>query len=319
MQTKKFNYQEFIAKLVSFAPRQLEGETLARNFLISLLKESSINFTLQKFQTEIPLTQKVFLSADDKKLKCEGCAFVSGKIENNDVVLSSLLPSAICQEIANINFNPRCEGISLKNYYFAPAICVDYREVSSVIKAKKIKGEIVVERVKYQSANILVGNLKNPKTISFAHYDSIKKGAIDNASGVAILMKAILEKPEILKNNLLIFSGSEELSYDKPVYWGRGFRAFEKIYLSILNGAKKIIVIDCVGNAPVVNIKDLAIAKLAFPISSLNKIGKKIEIITANLDDLMQVYHSDLDDGRKIEERYLDEAFDLISTRFGEK
>lgn len=316
MQTKKFNYQEFIAKLVSFAPRQLDGETMTRNFLISMLKENSVKFTLQKFQTEIPLTQKVFLSADDKELKCEGCSFVSGKIENNDVVLSSLLPSAICQEITNINFNPRCEGISLKNYYFAPAICVDYREVSSVIKAKKIKGEIIVKKVKYQSANILVGNLKNPKTISFAHYDSIKKGAIDNASGVAILMKTILEKPEILKKNLLIFSGSEELSYDKPVYWGRGFRAFENKYFSILNGAKKIIVIDCVGNAPVVNIKDLAIAKLAFPISNLNKIGKKIEIITANLDDLMQVYHSDLDDGRKIEERYLDEAFDFLLSFF---
>jgi hypothetical protein len=312
MQTEKFDYQKFIAKLVSFSPRQVEGEKKAGDFLISLLKKNVINFVLQKFSVEIPLTQRATLLVNGKKMKCEGCSFSSGKIKNNDVIISSLLSSSICQEIPNINFNPRCAGISLKNYYFVPALCVNYREISKVIGAKKVEGEVVVERVRHQSVNILVGNIKNPKTISFAHYDSIKKGAIDNASGVAILMKAILEKPEILKDNLLIFSGSEELSYDKPIYWGRGFRAFEKEYSLILNKAKKIIVVDCVGNACATVIKDLAIAKLAFPILNLNKVGKKVEIITADLDDLMQVYHSDLDDGRKITKKYFEEAFGVF-------
>ena len=47
MNTKKLNYQKFIAKLVSFAPRQLEGELKARDFLVSVLKENSIPFLLQ--------------------------------------------------------------------------------------------------------------------------------------------------------------------------------------------------------------------------------------------------------------------------------
>lgn len=315
MQTEKFDYQEFITKLVSFSPRQLKGEKKAGAFLVSLLKKKAVSFTLQNFFVDIPLTREAILLADGKKIECEGCSFLSGKIENNDVIISSLLPSAICQEIPNINFNPRCAGISLKNYYFAPALCVNYRAISSIIEAKKVVGKVLVKKVRHQSANILVGNINNPKTISFAHYDSIKKGAIDNASGVAVLMKAIWEKPEILKEHLLIFSGSEELSYDKPIYWGSGFRALEKEYASILDKAKKIFVVDCVGNAHATTIKDLTIAKLAFPIVNLDKVGKKVEIITADLDDLMQVYHSDLDDGRKITKRYFNEAFDLFARK----
>jgi hypothetical protein len=312
MNTKKLNYQKFIAKLVSFAPRQLEGELKARDFLVSVLKENSIPFLLQKFQVAIPLTQEVSLLADGKKVKCEGCSFLSGEIKSNDVVLSSLLSSSICQEISNINFNPRCEGISLKNYYFTPAICVNYKDIAKIVEAKKIAGNVQVEKVAHQSANILVGNVKNPRAIFFAHYDSIKKGAIDNASGVAVMMKVILEKPETLKNNLFIFSGAEELSYDKPVYWGSGFRAFEQKYQKLIDGAKKIVVIDCVGNDHAVVITDPSIAILAFPVKNLHKIAKKTEIVTANLDSLMSVYHSDLDDGRGISEAYLNEAFTLL-------
>ncbi len=309
MQTEKFDYQKFIAKLVSFAPRQFENEKKTADFLVSFLEKNSVFYAIQEFETEIPLTKKVLLMADKKQIDCEGCSFVSGEIKSNDIIISSLLSSSICQDISNINYNPKCSGISLNNYYFAPAICVSREKIALVIKAKKIFGEVVVERKKFKSKNILVGNLKNPQTISFAHYDSIKKGAIDNASGVALLMKSLLEKPEILENSLFVFSGNEELSYDKPIYWGRGFRAFEKKYFSILNKTKKIIIVDCVGNAPVTVIADLAVAKLAFPILNLNKIGKKVEIVTADLDDLMQVYHSDLDDGKKIIKKYFDEAF----------
>ncbi|MFA5961305.1 MAG: M28 family peptidase [Parcubacteria group bacterium] len=315
MNTKKFNYQKFISKLVSFAPRQLEGESKACDFLISVLKENSILFLLQKFKVAIPLTQNVSLLADGKRVKCEGCSFLSGEIKNNDVVISSLLSSSICQEISSISFNPRCEGISLKNYYFAPAICVSYKDISKIVKAKKIVGNVQVEKVSHQSANILVGNAKNPKAIFFAHYDSIKKGAIDNASGVAVMMRVVLEKPEILKNNLFVFSGAEELSYDKPIYWGSGFRAFELKYQKLIDGAKKIIVIDCVGNDPTIVITDPSIVILAFPVKNLHKITKKTEIVTASLDKLMSVYHSDLDDGRGMGMNYLDEAFALLAKK----
>ena len=157
MNTKKLNYQKFIAKLVSFAPRQLEGELKARDFLVSVLKENSIPFLLQKFQVAIPLTQEVSLLADGKKVKCEGCSFLSGEIKSNDVVLSSLLSSSICQEISNINFNPRCEGISLKNYYFTPAICVNYKDIAKIVEAKKIAGNVQVEKVAHHIGMLLVG------------------------------------------------------------------------------------------------------------------------------------------------------------------
>lgn len=309
---KKFNNLQFIKNLLKFSPRQLENETKTANFLMSYLDQQTIPYQQHKFIVKIPHLKKAILKVDGKILKCDGCSMIGGKIVDKDKILSSLISSAICQNDPNINFNPKCSTISNSNYYFAPAISVNHNVLNKIVKARKVLGEVEVKQVKYKAINILVGNSINPKTICFAHYDSIKKGAIDNASGVSVMLNAILEKKEYLKNILYVFSANEELSYDKPIYWGHGFRVFEKRYFKQMNGTDKIVAIDCVGNGKTKILKDEKIIKLGFPIRNINKWKNKIVLVTGDFEHLMAVYHSDIDDGRGLLEKYLYEAKMLL-------
>jgi len=309
---KEFDYLSFINNLINFSPRQLEGEKKTADFIISFLSNHDFKYCLHFFWTKVPKIEKEILMADNKKISCKGCSFFSGEIEDKDYLISSLIPSRFFLDKPNINFNPKCEGISLSNFYFAPALAISKKDLNSILEAKKIKGKVRVNPIKYKARNILVGNLKKPKTIVFAHYDSLGKGAIDNASGVAAMMGAIFSQPKILKNNLFVFSANEELSYDKPIYWGHGFRAFEKKFLKIMNLAKKILVLDCLGNGPTKILEDKHLIYLAFPIKAREKFEKKIKIISGNLDKLMTVYHSELDNVKEIEKKYLDEAVKII-------
>jgi len=309
---KNFDPILFINALVQFSPRQLKGETKAALFIISLLKKNKIAYFLQKFNVKIPVVKKVILKADKKEIKCDGCCFIGGEISNKEYIISSLLPSEICQNDANINFNPKCLTVSNSNYYFAPAVSIAHKSLFKILKAKNIKGRVDIMPINHKAINILVGNKKNPKFVCFAHYDSIKKGAIDNASGVALLMNIILSNSNKLKDTLFIFSASEELSYNKPVYWGYGFRVFEKEYYQLFKKAKKIIVVDSVGNGKTVILNNLEMIKLGFPIKNIKKLAKKTVLITGDFEQLMTVYHSDIDDGRGIEEKYLNEAYSII-------
>ncbi len=309
---KTFNHLFFIKQLLKYSPRQHTNEIKTAEFLMMYLDQQNITYQQHKFLARTPHFKKSLLIVDGKKLACDACGMVSGKIHNKNIILSSLLSSSICQNDANINFNPKCITISNSNHYFAPAISVDHNVLYKILKAKKVQGEILVEKLKHTAINILVGNTINPEVICFAHYDSIKTGAIDNASGVSIIMSAILKNQKSLKNVLYVFSANEELSYNKPVYWGYGFRVFEKKYFKQMENAKKIITIDSVGNGKTEIIKNKPIIKLGFPIININKWRKKIIFITGDFDHLMTVYHSDIDDGRGLSKKYLNEATDIL-------
>ncbi len=314
---KDYNFDKvsFIKEMLKFSPRQGKNEVKTAEFIISLLDKFNADYLVQKFNTKIPLVKKAELTADGKKMECKGCSFVSGEIENKDYLISNLTPSSCFLEYPNINFNPKCKTISLDNFYFAPAVTIKTSDLLRVAKAKKVKGKVKVEPFAYESANILVGNVENPKNILFAHYDSVEKGATDNGSGVAVLMDLIISYPETLKENLCIFSGNEELSYDKPTYWGHGFRAFEKEYDSAMAGADSIIAVDCVGNGKANVSRDKHLIKLAFPINNIDKWSDKISIVFGDFDKLMAVYHSDNDDVNELKEVYLDEAVKLLASK----
>jgi len=305
---REFAYLLFIKNLISFSPRQLEGEQKAGNFIISFLEKFKFQYKLQYFWTEVPKVEKEILIADGKKIACKGTSFVSGKVRDKNYLISSLIPSRFFLDKSNINFNPKSPGISLSNFYFAPAIAVCRGDLNLILKAEKIEGEVRVKPVRYKARNILVGNLRNPKVICFAHYDSIGKGAVDNASGVAVLLSTLISHPFVLKENLFVFSANEELSYDKPTYWGHGFRAFEEEFLKTMKKTKKIVVVDCVGNGKAKILKDEEMIYLAFPIKNAKKLKNKISILTGDLEKLMSVYHSDLDNLKQISEKYLREA-----------
>lgn len=307
-----FEIVRFLRDMVRFSSRQGENEKKAADFIVFLLKRNRVKYYLQKFITKIPIIKQEILKVDGKKIKCKGCSFISGKINKKDKIISSLVSSQVFINQPNANFNPDCKDISLSNFYFAPALAVKLSDLDRIKKSKTIEGIVEVESYSYKSRNILVGNIKSPKNILFAHYDSIKSGAIDNASGVSVLMSLILKYQYVIKNSLIVFIGNEELSYDYPIYWGHGYREFENSYYNLLKKSKKIFVIDCVGNGKTVISKDKELMVKGFPVKNLKKIEKKVFLIHGDMEKLMQVYHSDLDTIKNIKEKYIFEAIKMI-------
>jgi hypothetical protein len=310
---KNFSKLNFIEEFTEKIPfRQGKKETEAGRFLLKILDNFRISYKTICFNTYLPFYKKFYFLVDNKKISSKPCCFKSGMIKDNSNILSSLISSQKFIDTPNINFNPKCKEISLANFYFAPSFAVSPEGLNKILKAKKIKGFVSVEKVKHRSFHILVGNFNRPKTVLFAHYDSIEKGAVDNASGVSILLDLILNEKNLLKKNLFVFSANEELSFDYPIYWGRGFRVFEKKFPQLMGNCKKIIVIDCIGNTPPRVFSDLSTLKLAFPIRKLEKLKRKITLISCEFEKLMAVYHSPSDDISQIKEKNLQKTTNLV-------
>jgi len=310
--TNEFNSLAFVKELLQFSPRQGRNEIKTKEFLIDYLENKQISYEIQGFETTIPTDIQAKLFVDNKKVACEGTTFIGGQITSKDYVISSLTSSQNFLDLPNINFNPECKNISQSNFYFAPAIAINRSDIKRVVMAKKILATIKVKKIDYASANILVGNQKSPKNIFIAHYDSIKTGATDNASGVSVLMNMIISHPKLIQNNLFVFSGNEELSYDQPIYWGRGFRKFEEHYFGIMTKTKKIFVVDCVGNGPTSINQDRTIMTLGFPIKRLNGLFDKVFNVSGDIQKLMTVYHSDGDTLNQLKEKYLQECSNML-------
>lgn len=312
--SKQFNSKKFISQLTKLGSRQLDQETYAAKIIVSKLEMFDIDYKSQLFETNIPICEKATLLADGKSIICKSTSLISGEIKSKDYIISSLISSQNVIDQANINFNPKSKALSISNYYFAPSVCVRRSDLNKIIKAEKVIGEIKVVSKRHQSQNILIGNLRNPKNLLFAHYDSLGKGATDNASGVAVVMGMIIEKKINLVDNLVILSGNEEISFDYPVYWGHGYREFEKKYQDLLIKADIIIIIDSVGNDKPNMTNDHALLKLSFPLKKMEQIITKTVTVYGNFDNLMKVYHSDLDNDAQIKSKHLLQAEELIGT-----
>jgi hypothetical protein len=312
MTTSEFDFLGPVKDLLSFSPRQGKSETDTALYLRNWLTAQNISFVSQTFTTKLPGNSSASLLIDGKEITCEPTSFVPGEIPGKQALISSLTSSQDFLYKANINFNPDCDGISLSNYYFAPSIAISRSDLQEVAMAKDVHGTVNVEPINHQSENILIGNADSPKAILIAHYDCIKTGATDNASGVSILMGLIALYSEILTDNLLIFSGNEELSYDEPIYWGHGFRVFEEEYSEQLFSAESVFIVDCVGNGQVQIFQDQKIAKLAFPIKDLNRLSPRLYMVSGDIDRLMKVYHSDADGIEELRQDYLVETCEAL-------
>ncbi|MBS3163102.1 M28 family peptidase [Candidatus Woesearchaeota archaeon] len=306
MKEVKFDSIQFIKRIIGFSQRQCIGEMKTADFLEDFLHKKKIPFFAQKFRTVVPVEKRAVLKADGKKIPCKSTCFVSGRILNKKVIINSLSEFNEKKSKYNINFNPHCSEISCASFYHQPAVSIAHKDLKRILKARKVRGLVKIKPTPYIARNILVGNIKNPVIVCFAHYDSILTGAWDNAAGVATMMANIILSQNTLKNTLYVFTANEELSYDKkPAYWCRGFRCFEEKYLDLLKKAKKIIVIDGVGIGPShwsVKYENL---KYTIWINHLKSLKSKMKRLGTKLKSSQKIYHSKADDISRIKKRYL--------------
>lgn len=281
--------------MCAFGERQFENETKARQLIETWLKRAGVSYVKERFRTWLPRFKEETLLVDGKHIPCAASSFVGGAIDNPNHLISSLTSSQNFLYTSNINFNPLCPGISRSNHYFAPSLAISKTYVSAICNAKKIQGKIGVEKTSHTSANLFAGNIKNPRYLVFSHYDSISTGAVDNASGTALSLYLALNYPRLLKMTLFIFAGNEELSYDKPIYWGHGYRVFEKNHYSLLLKAQKILILDSIGYSQTQFLTEPSLVVLGFPIKNMQKFQKKLFLVIGDMQKLMQFYHSDLD------------------------
>lgn len=304
--------QHIIKKLSNLGERQLEQETEACAYIESLLKENSVSYIVQTYETFVPRYIYASLTVDGKSIEVRPCGFVSGNINSNHTLLSSLISSQRNIYDANVNFNPLCPEISRSNHYFAPSLAINRRDVEKVVLGTDIRGEMKVEKKTHTSKNLLVGNVTNPAHVVVSHYDSISFGASDNASGTALSLDLIFSNSKLLENTLFALCGNEELSYDEPLYWGHGYRVLEAEYSSILDGAQQILILDSFGYSDPVVYQDIPTMLLSFPVTSIEQFAPKMKLIAGNFNGLMEYYHADNDVPENLLPEYLHKTKVLV-------
>lgn len=303
---KEFKSIDSIKALTKLGERQGAVARRALEYIISIFKQYQVPFIVENFDTDIPVVQEASLVIDGKKESCIGCGMMSGEIPTANIA-SSLMSSRFLIDTPVIYVNQKCPVASPTNFSFAPAIAVSPETAKKLITTKNAKASLQVKKEKTRANFLLVGNTANPQTIVFSHYDSLGPGAIDNASGTAVALTTSLRcfKEGILNETLFVFDGNEEISYDYPTYWGHGYRVFEERYAKVLENAKKVLVVDCVGNGMNKFIQDNKILKLAFPLKNIGQIRDKTFLLSGDIDDLMTVYHSEKDTVEKVSEKSL--------------
>jgi len=310
----EFDAMRFVKRLCTYSPRLAHNEQKAARFIEKFLRKQSIPFKIQKFKTAVPICTKAFLIVDGRRIKCKGSTFVSGKILGNKHIVDSWKDRNEYPDY-NINYTSYASDvISVVDFYNYPAIAVRKSDVKRLVRARNVYGEVRVKKTRYVSRNILVGNLRNPKFLAFAHYDCVGNGgAVDNASGVGAMMDVIVNHRELLDSTLFVFSGCEELSYAKKCYGGFGFRVFEKKYPGLIERCAKIIVFDGVGIGKPHITQDKEILWLTFPVKSHKKISRKVYLIEcADARVIRRIYHSDSDTPEKLKKRHLVAASDMM-------
>ena len=309
----EFDLIKFIRKVCSYSPRLGKNEQLTAKYIEKVLSSHKVCYKVQKFRSTVPIIKKAKLTVDGKNIECKGSSLVSGKIIGKDNIISSLKDIDGQKIKYNINFNPLTKHISVADFYEHNAVTIKNADKNKIINANKVMVEVIVKKYRFISKNILVGNSSNPKFLVFAHYDCIGfDGAVDNASGVGAVMYAILKYPDLLDNTLFVFSGSEELSYDKYSSDGLGFRVFEQTFSKQMNKCKRIYVLDGVGNGNPHFTQNYDLLNITLQIKSLPKVKKKVFLMQGDEKKINQIYHTDFDTIDQLMKIYLIKSSELL-------
>ena len=302
---------KIVKTLCALGERQGLSAIAAANVITRELRDGGLSYVIEPIETFLPHASSSLI-VDGSRVDSAPTSLVGGVIDGKSSLVSSLIPSRYLIDVPNINFNPQSKALSVSNFYFAPALAIRAGDVSRVIQGKRVQGRVLVRKVRHMVPQILVGNLKNPSTIIFTHFDSIGPGAIDNASGTAVCLSLAVTYPEILANVLIVFDPNEEISYDYPTYWGHGYREFERRHLTLLRRAKRIISVDSVGNGVPTVFRDINILNLAFPIRNLKMLLPKTITVGGDINKMMEVYQSEADLPSLLSEKFLKQTRELV-------
>lgn len=305
---------EFVKKLTSISPRYGVDEIKGAKIIVDELNRLKIDFVEEKFESSVPRISKAELFADGISIPCVGSGAVSGQIPDGKYLISGFGYTGEGVPY-NISYSPITDEISVVDVYKVPSVTISRKSITQIVMANKVSGNILVDEEKYTTENILVGNLANPENIIFAHYDSIiGSGAVDNAAAVAVVFELMKSNYELIKNNLFIFAGNEELSYDTyKTRSGHGFREFEILHSELLKSAKQIIVIDGIG----VSSPNFSQAGLdwVLQIKMLDEIRSRVFWLQNDQAEVLKYFHTSADTVDKINPKFLDEAKELLIER----
>lgn len=300
-----------IDALTRLGTRQGAVADQALEYLCSVLRQEHILYVIGDFETALPEAGKASLLIEGTEYPCINCGLSGGSIPGSNFA-SSLISSKCLIDTPVIYCNPSCAVASPTNFSFAPAIAVAPDIFERVIRSSDVKASTVVAKKAQVGHYLLVGNAKDPSTIVFSHYDSLGPGAVDNASGTAIMLEAVISQKKLLETTLFVFDGNEEVSYDYPTYWGHGYRAFESAHMDLMERAARLVVVDSVGSGDTIVISDPKIANLAFPIQN-QALAPKISVIAGDIRPLMRVYHSELDRVDVMDKAALSDGLRILS------
>jgi hypothetical protein len=283
-------------KICSFGERQNRNLRLAVNFIENYLRNNNISFITSKYIAKIPHFKESKLIVDGILIESSPSGLTSGKIKTKHII-NNLLEQKT--DSKNINFNPKCKEISRMNFYKKPALTIKKSDTKKVKNSKNVSGHMIIKERKEIRKHIIIGNIKNPKTIIFTHLDSLGgSGATDNAVSNALILNIITNNRKILNSCLFVYDSCEELSLNEKNYWCYGYRVFEKNNTNILKNCDNILVLDGIGiNTKISkNKKDI---EIAFKINN-ETLLKKTTVFIENNSDYLKIGHSKLDTINKI-------------------
>jgi len=286
---------DFIKRLTSISPRYGVDEMKGAKIITDELTNLNIEFVEEKFESSVPRITKAELFADNVLIPCIGCCFKGGDIKS----------------IEQIHFNKNTDGISVMSFFDNPALTVSRLSIPTIKASKNIAGKIEVNEEEFMTENILVGNIINPTSIIFAHFDSVVgPGAVDNAAAVGMLIETIKQDKSLVQKNLFVFAGNEEVSYDGDDYDGHGYRVFELTHEDLLKSSSQLIVVDGIGVSSPNFTQDNM--NLVFVLKDSPIYQSKYFWLQNDQSLIMQNYHSLSDTIDKINPKFLDEAKELL-------
>jgi len=294
----EYKIRKLLENLERLSPRRWENEYITAEFIKGYLSNYNFDVYVQEYKVVYPIYKEWYLYVDGELIKSLPCGLESGYLDNA-VILDGVevLEKGFNVDYPAIQYNRFCSDISSPIHTLSPCLSVSREDIEKIKKAKEVDGYLKVKYKVLKQQNILVGNSENPEKIVFTHYDSVWGGTVDNGLSVAILL-GIIDKIDLSKV-LIVFSGTEELSMNWPIYWGYGYRMFEEKFIDIMHNAKEIIVIDCIGHTELVVTKDKFLIEEAFPIESKD-ILNKTKLLTGDFYELMKFYHSFSDNIEKV-------------------